>query len=235
MKNLLLLSVLVILAAAEINAQNGGINFMVGFPQGEFKKNVDRAGVGLNAQFLLWTPNSQMPASAGLNIGFMNYGSETRTEPFSTTIPDVMVDVSRSNNLVNFHFMFQISPFEGPVKPYAEALFGGAYLFTSTEIKSQGHYNDEVASTTNFSDWAWSYGGGGGFLIKLYENEKTKEEGEMKLSSLWLDLKARYLFGSEASYLKEGSVEIFNGRAYYQESRSKTDLFSIHLGVVAEF
>jgi hypothetical protein len=55
------------------------------------------------------------------------------------------------------------------------------------------------------------------------------------MGSLYLDLKARYLFGSEAEYLKEGSVIVENGRVTYDVSRSKTDLLQIHLGVMAYF
>ena len=89
-----------------------------------------------------------LPFGFGLNIGYLNYGSESRREPFNTTIPDVVVDVNRSNNLVNFHLLFQIAPPSGDVRPYAELLFGGAYLFTETSINSQG--DDEIASNYKF-------------------------------------------------------------------------------------
>jgi len=52
------------------------------------------------------------------------------------------------------------------------------------------------------------------------------------VGSLYLDLKARYLFGSEAEHLKEGSVKLENGRVTYDVSKSKTDLFQIYLGIV---
>jgi hypothetical protein len=159
----------------------------------------------------------------------LNYGSESRREPFSYTIPDVFVDVDRTNNLVNFHILFQIIPATGAFRPYAEGLFGGSYIFTETSIKSRDY--DEVASSTNFDDFAWSYGAGAGFIILLTENV-----GE-DVGSLYLDLKARYLFGSEAEYLKEGSVKVKEGtlNVTYDVSKSKTDLLQIHLGVVAYF
>jgi hypothetical protein len=117
---------------------------------------------------------------------------------------------------------------EGIVRPYAEFLFGGSYLFTETSINSQGS-GEEVASSNNFDDFAWSYGGGGGFLIKVSEGD-----GE-ELGEVFIDLKARYLLGTEAEYLKEGSVIIQNGRAIYDISKSKTDLLTAHIGVVAFF
>ncbi|HSP88633.1 MAG TPA: hypothetical protein VLN45_10900 [Ignavibacteriaceae bacterium] len=208
-------------------AQSAGLNFTLAFPQGEFKDNVDRLGVGGSLQFLFFDPQPNLPVSFGLNLGFLNYGSESRREPFSSTIPDVVVDVDRSNNLVNFHVLFQIIPYSGSFRPYAEGLFGGSYLFTETSIKSRGV--EEVASSTNFDDFAWSYGAGGGIIILLTENVGDD------IGSLFLDLKARYLFGSEAEYLKEGSVIIENGRVTYDVSKSKTNLLQIHLGVVAYF
>jgi hypothetical protein len=208
-------------------AQSGGLNFTLAFPQGEFKDNVDRLGFGGSLQFLFFDPAPAMPVSFGLNVGYINYGSESRRSAFSDPIPDVTVDVDRTNNLVNFHLLFQIISPTGTVRPYAEGLFGGSYIFTETSIKSRGV--EEVASSTNFDDFAWSYGAGGGLIILLTENL-----GE-EVGSLHLDLKARYLFGSEAEYLREGSVIVEDGRVTYEVSKSKTDLLQIHLGVVAYF
>ena len=168
-----------------------------------------------------------LPFSAGINIGYTNYGSESRREPFSLNIPDVTVDVDRTNNLVNFHALFQIAPPSGIIRPYVEALFGGSYFYTETSIKSRG--NEDVASNTNFDDWAWSYGGGAGFLIEVASDPSTE------VASVFIDLKVRYLFGSEAEYLKEGSVKINNGQVLYDVSKSKTDMLTAHIGAVVYF
>ncbi|HEX2984563.1 MAG TPA: hypothetical protein VHO28_13550 [Ignavibacteriales bacterium] len=219
---------LLVFLSTAVFGQGGGLNFTLGFPQGEFKDNVDRLGFGGSIHGVLWEPNSRMPFTVGLNFGFLNYGSESRNTPLSNPIPDVTVDVDRTNNLVNFHLLFQVSPFDGPVRPYVETLFGGAYIFTETSVNSEIS-NEEVVSSTNFDDWAWNYGGGAGMMIKLYSGKKMGE-----ISSLWLDLKCRYIFGTEAEYLKEGSVDIdrTNGTVYYYPSKSKTDLLTLNLGVV---
>jgi len=209
--------------------QTAGINFALGFPQKEFRNNVDNTGYGLSGHFTFWTPSTLMPYTVGLNIGFITYGNESRNAPFSETIPDVRVDVSRSNNLFNFHALFQISPFFGTIRPYAEGLFGGEYLFTTTTIESEIS-GQEVTSSTNQDDFAWSYGGGGGILIKLASLSPDPAES-FSFGSIWLDIKARYLFGTEAEYLREGSVEIENGKVIYHTSRSKTDLLMFHIGV----
>ena len=228
MKIKFLFITIVFLYATTTLAQFGGINFTLAFPQGEFKENVDRLGYGGSLQVLFFNPTPDFPASFGINLGYINYGSESRREPFSYTIPDVFVDVDRTNNLVNFHLLFQLISPTGTFRPYVEGLFGGSYIFTETSINSRNY--DEVASSTNFDDFAWNYGAGGGFFILL------SDEMEGELSSLFLDLKVRYLFGSEAEYLKEGSVILGdNGRVAYQVSKSKTDLLTVNLGVVAYF
>lgn len=226
---ILIIAVLAVLSFNKSLAQAGGLNIMLGFPAGEFKENVDGPGFGLSGHFLFLSPTPDRPFGIGLNVGYLNYGQETRREPFSLTIPDVTVDVERSNNLVNFHALFQFGFGSGSVRPYIEGLFGGAYIFTETTIRSRG--SQEVASSTNFDDFAWSYGGGGGILILL----SSGDEEDSDAGALFLDLKARYLFGSEAEYLKEGSVIVSNGRVTYQVSKSKTDLLTVHAGVVAYF
>jgi hypothetical protein len=228
-KSFIIFLFLLLISSFNCLAQVAGLNFTLGFPTGEFKNNVKRTGFGVSGEFLLLTPTIQNPFSIGLNLGFINYGSESRREPFSSTIPDVTVDVDRSNNIVNFHILFQLAFPTGIVRPYAEGLFGGSYIFTETTIKSRGV--DEVASSTNFDDFAWSYGVGGGFLIQVY----TPDNQEEKVGSVFIDLKARYLYGSEAEYLKEGSVIVENGRVTYNTSKSKTDLLTAHIGAVVYF
>ena len=59
----------------------------------------------------------------GADLAFMIYGSETRQEPFSLTIPDVTVEVETSNNIVLLHALARLqerlkSEFEGVKRTY---------------------------------------------------------------------------------------------------------------------
>jgi hypothetical protein len=227
MKKITLLIIFLTAFFANITAQSAGINFTLGFPQQEFRDNMSSTGFGIGGQFNILTPSEFSPVGFGLNVAFYTYGNETRREPFSSTIPDVTVDVERTNNLANFHVLFQVAPYRGTVVPYFEGLFGGSYLFTETKITSRG--SQEVASTNNFEDFAWSYGGGAGFMFQVMDSP-----GE-NIRSLFIDLKARYLFGSKAKYLQEGSVKINGMNVSYDYSESKTDLLTFHLGVTAFF
>lgn len=216
------------IAASIINAQTLGGSFILGAPQGEFKDNVNRLGYGFQLQGTLGSPSITSPFTIGLSASYLIYGEESEKRPFSYTNPDISVDANRTNSLANLHVLFLVSPFEGSVRPYAEAIFGGGYISTRTNIKSE-YSQEEIASTTNFEDFTWSYGAGGGLLIRLIDNL-----GEIG-GSLYLDLKARYQYGTEAEYLTEDGVVInrTNGTVSYLYKKSKTDLISFHIGVMA--
>lgn len=222
-----------LLFSTKLMAQSGGVNFTLGFPENEFKDNLKRTGVGLSLEGLLIGPSESSPFGIGLNFGFLNYGYETRRAPFSYTIPDVTVDVERTNNISNFHLLFRIAPALSNVKPYLDLLFGGAYLYTDTKVVST-RKGEEVASSTNFEDWAWSYGAGAGIMFRVLNNYNAPDQ---EMSSLYVDFKVRYLMGSRAEYLKEGSIVVNtqNGTLTYNTSRSETDMITVHLGVVAYF
>lgn len=207
--------------------QTFGGSLMLGSPQGDFRTNVDRLGYGIQVHGTLWSPSNERPFTIGLNLGYMVYGEVSERRPLSTTIPDVMVEVNRTNNLANLHLLLQISPFTGTVRPYIEGLFGGAYIFTTSEVKSEST-QIPFAESTNWDDFTWSYGAGAGLLLLI-----SNDMAEVK--NLYLDIKARYVYGSEAQYLTENDIAINNGRIVYFPRRSKTDLLSFHIGVVAYF
>lgn len=205
-------------------AQQAGINFSLAFPQGDFQKEVDNIGYGLSGEFLFLSPKPKSPFGIGLSLGYYIYGRETSREPWSNTIPWVTLDVEKTNNLLNFHVLFEVGFPNGRIRPYIQGLFGGEYLYTHTSVS--GEYNYEtIASTTNYDDWAWSYGAGGGILILLGGDPITE------MGAIYLDLKGRYLFGSETTYLKEGDMQVVNGNVVYTPSKSKTDMITAHIGV----
>lgn len=215
---------LILIFNSSSRGQQAAINLSLAIPQGEFGEQVDNLGFGLGGEFLILSPKPNSPFGFGFNLGYYIYGIERRREPWSITIPDVYLDVERTNNIFNFHVLFQIGLPGGKFRPYIEGLFGGEYLYTQTSVK--GSYNNiDIASSTNFDDWGWSYGAGAGFSILLSGDPETE------LNAIYLDLKARYLFGSEAVYLKEGAVEVSDGQVRYHPSVSKTDLITVHAGV----
>ena len=222
------LTVIMILFFASLTtAQTVGGSFMLGYPQGDFRKNVDQLGFGFQIQGMFWTPTHEKPFSIGIDGGYLMYGHTSERREW-TGFPGVYLNLTRTNSMANLHLVLQVSPFFGTVRPYFEGLFGGTYIWTTSEVKNENG-NQQIASSTNYDDFTWSYGGGGGILFKLADNLE-------KVSALYLDIKARYLFGTEASYLTEQSITVNNlGQTIYNAKRSTTDFFTFHIGVVAYF
>jgi hypothetical protein len=208
-------------------AQTAGVSFMIASPQGEFKNNVDNLGFGVQVEGTLWTPSIERPFSIGLSAGYLIYGLTSERRAWHD-FPGVYLNLTRTNSIANLHALFKITPFMGSVRPYIEGIFGGNYLFTTSEVKNENG-DQQIASSTNFDDFTWSYGGGAGLLFKVAENLGS-------VSTLFLDLKMRYMFGTEAEYLTENSVYINNvGDTVFNPQKSKTDLLTFHIGIVAYF
>lgn len=198
--------------------------FTIALPQGEFDEKVESNGFGFTGQALFSVTGS--PVSIGGSFGGVIYGRETRKEPFSTTIPDVTVDVETNNYILLGHAVLRIQPPAGPFRPYAEGVIGFHYLFTQTTIKSR---EEDIASDTNFDDGVFSYGGGGGIMLQVYDG------GSSKSVRVYIDAGARYLKGGKARYLKEGSIRREDGRVLYDVEESETDLLAIHIGATVQF
>ena len=219
-------------AQAQLGLQ-GGLNFLLGFPQDEFDDNVEENGAGIAGEFL-YSPRST-PLGFGLSFGYLNYGRESRREPFSSTIPDVTVEVVTTNNILLGHLLLRAQSKKGVLQPYVDGLVGFSYLFTETEIKDIDDPDFAgLVSSKNLDDAVFSYGGGGGLMIKVYTG-KTKRENQPRMWSVLIDLKMHYLVGGEAEYLKKGSVRRSDGKVSYDIIKSKTDLLTAQIGVAVSF
>ena len=204
-----------------------GFNFTLGFPQREFKENVNNTGLGGSGYFMYRLPKS--PISIGTSVGILVYGSDSREELLESSIPEVTVDVTTRNYILMCHFFLRAQPPSGDIRPYLDGLIGFNYLWTETGIYDQSAVLfDEIASSVNMSDFAFSYGVGGGLMIRLYQRQKSA-------FAVLLDLGIRYLKGGKAEYLAEGDILSEDGLATYNVSYSNTDLFTAHIGVAFSF
>ena len=208
---------------------SGSLHFNAGFPRGDFKDNIERNAYGLDGQ-IFYSPETS-PFAVGLELAYMNYGNESRREPFSTTIPDVTVNVETSNNIVQGFLVLRGGAKSGPIRPYADMLIGLNYLFTETKITDSSHPDDEIASSVNRDDAAFAYGLGGGVMVPVHTSRK---QGQAPFQ-IALDGGLRYIKGNEAQYLKKGSIRRENGRVEFDEERSRTDMLKMHLGVLIRF
>lgn len=214
--------VLPVTALAQFNEAD--INILLGSPQGDFGDNLDKTAVGINGSIAYAIPES--PIQVGVELGIMIYGEDRRSENFNPNIPEVRVDVVTDYDIFTGHFFLRYEVPNDVVRPYIDGLVGFNYLFAKTEIRDRGGQFDEIASETNFDDTAFSYGVGGGVKFKVFATPKNET---------YINLKGRYLFGSEADYLQPGSISVNNGVLTFDESTSETNLLTLHLGIAFKF
>lgn len=214
-----------------------GLTFDVGIPTGEFADNLEDPGIG--GSLFLGTQVGRSPVVLGLDVGFLIYGRSRSTVPFSTTVP-IRVDLITTNSILQPHAVLRLQPVTGRVRPYVEAVGGFKYLSTETKVRDADRNSDDdrdIASETNFEDFAWSGGAGAGIDFVVYRPSK-KQDAPMR--SIALRLGTQYLFGQEAEYVAEGEIRDQNGNNVIDESeldirRSATTLVMIKLGFTAYF
>jgi hypothetical protein len=191
-------------------------------PRGEFSDNVTNNGYGGGGLFLVRVGPS--PFLVGADLGGVRYGSEERFEPLSSTIPNLLVRVRTSNNIFLAHFLTRVQPRTGGVRPYADVLIGLKRLFTRTTISSD-FSSEPIAGITDLSDTTFSYGFGGGIQVPIAGSE----------SGIMLDGNVRYLRGSQADYLKKGSIREVDGIAFFDIISSRTDAVAFQIGITFRF
>ena len=197
-----------------------GASFSYGRPVGDFLRYVDQ-GLGFDA-FFRWNADRQGVMSFKLDGGLQIYGHETFRVPLSGTIGGrVLVDLTTSNNIVWMGFGPQLTAPSGVIRPYASASVGFSYFFTESSVEGSNNDDEPFASTTNYSDAAFRYGFGWGFLIPF----QTR-------SSEWaIDFGAIYHGNGQVRYLREGGIEdLPDGTIILHPIQSDANLLTYRLG-----
>jgi hypothetical protein len=194
--------------------------FSYGRPVGDFHDYV-KQGFGIDG-FLRWNADPGGILSLRLEGGFLGYGHEKKRVPLSTTVGGrILVDLTTSNNIVWVGLGPQITIPMGGMRPYLNASAGFAYFFTESSV--EGSNNDErFASTTNYDDGSFSWGGGGGLLIPFITRGRE-----------WaIDLGVRYHANGEVEYLRKGGIEDMpDGSIRLHPIRSEANLVTYRVGV----
>lgn len=233
MKRLALLASLLLfpsLAAAQ--QLQGGLQVTVSVPQGEFSDRLSGAiGFGLSGQLLYSIPAT--PLLVGGEVGGVVYGQETIREPFGGgALGRIEVDVITTNNIGLGHLVLRLQPPSGAVRPYADGLVGLSYFYTESRIESVHRDRPELVSSTNYDDFAFSYGFAGGLQASLMHGRNDRG----RPFEVVLDARLRYLAGGVAEYLKRGSIRQDNGGdLIYDVERSRTDLLLPQVGLTFRF
>ena len=236
-----LLSVCILFPSTDVRSQeynigngNLGASFMLVFPRGDFKKEMNDIGFGVNID--LGYTFQPMPLTVGIEGGYATYGSNTFQVPFSQFASVVTVEVETSNNMAFGHIFARFQPTQGIFRPYFEGLLGGTYFSTSSSVKNKAT-NEDIASSLNKNDITFSYGAGGGIAVKVWEGTSENDGHPFELL---IDGRARFLTGGEATYYTKDAVYQDQGtlEVRFDEKKSKTsttDIMTVHLGVLLRF
>jgi hypothetical protein len=208
-----------------------GVDLVAGVPQNEWRENLSEEGYGCLLHIGSFIGDT--PLMIGTDIGYMNYGTDKRREIFSYSIPDVIVDVRNTNNILMLHGFARIQRRKGLVRPYFEGLLGFRYFFTRTTIKEHW-YTEPIVSYTNFDDFSRSWGIGMGVDIEIWQAQRAvRSHGIVDVS---VNIGLQQLWGSEAEYLKKGSIEQDPyGGITYNVLQSRTDMIVPKIGIRVRF
>jgi hypothetical protein len=196
----------------------GGV--FVAQPVGEFKNYV-RNGFGGGGHLLLRVDRQGFLALRA-DLGYLIYGHETKR----VSLPNagrVEFDVTTSNNILTYSIGPQLMVPTGPIRPYVNAMAGGAYFFTESSVGGSDNSSD-FASTRNFGDNVPSYGYGGGLFIPF----------RMRYAQAGLDIGARFIRNGHTRYLREGGIQDEPDGGYTVfPIESETNLVVYHIGISA--
>ncbi len=198
-------------------------DLLVAQPKGEFATQLDTEGFGANIGGLFRLDREGL-FSIRADVGGMQYGSETFYVPYLPITGRVSLDVETTNNAYWGSIGPQITVPAGPIQPYVNAAVGILGLVTSTSVRgSDSEY--EYASTNNSDDVTSAWIFGGGLYVPLGRGNSWK-----------LHAGARYFYGGEATYLKEGDIEDNpDGSITLYPRTSKTDQVTWQVGVAYTF
>lgn len=228
-RGIYLLFILTILPAmVTAQAFNFDVGFALGTPNGSFQQSLERNSYGIDASATYQIRDT--PIHLGGGLIYQNYGWRERSEYFSPDIQEVRVRVRTTNNMITPHFLLRIEPDLGAVSPFVEGIFGFNYLYTESAIVDDWS-EEELTSSVNYDSYTSNYGIGGGMKFRLYDG--YDEDGDYFGVSLMV--KAKFMLGGEADYLKEGGLERTRRGLNYDVSRSRTDLTTFNVGVVFSF
>ena len=191
-----------------------------GIPVGEFGDRVGTSpGMGLDFTGRI----GRAPIAVGAELGYLQYGKETRRLSLVPAVPEVLTDVNTTNHLLQTHALIRLQPLTGRVRPYVDGLLGFRYVFTRTSFANP---DEGSHGSTLLGDFAPSAGAGGGVAVVLVSGRDA---------TLNLDLGLRYFTGGDVEYLTKGAIERHEGGVTLEPTRSAIDLVSLHVGLAVDF
>lgn len=204
-----------------------GLTFANAVPQGDLQSNLQKTGLGLSLIGGYYA--DPIPVAFGLQGDILFFGGDTKYIQDRTAAGWLRGTdtVETQSMIVPITVFVRLQPNTGIIFPYIEG-FAGVNLFsTSATYNSYLMRNDGTQVTDDKSKFSasFAYGLGAGISVKLVDfiqlpNQRT---------SLNLDIKMRYAFGTNADYYK---VKLNNNTTpEFTSFKSETDMIITNVGV----
>ena len=196
-----------------------GGDFAIFQPKGAFAENVPN-GYGFDATGLMKIdPKGWFSLRA--DAGGVRYGHEHIGLGFFG--PGIELNLDTNNQIAFGALGLQLQIPEGWFRPFANASYAAVNFKTESCVSNPDNLVQEQCNT-NHGDWAGAGVFGGGLLIPF-----GKSLGALNLG-------ARYLYGSKATYLRKGDiVDNPNGGVMLNIRSSKTDMVLWQIGFIYSF
>jgi opacity protein-like surface antigen len=197
-----------------------GVELTAASPQGEFRDYVN-SGFGGGLHYLLRADRDGWLALR-VDASILNYGHERQRVLLSNTVGGrITLDLTTDNNIAFLGAGPQIGLPTGAVRPYVNGFAGVSYIFTESSVGGSSS-GESFASTTNYDDASFAYGGGAGLYIPLSHRRNPVS----------LDAGVSYRHNGSAQYLREGDItDNPDGSITLHPVFSETNLLTFHLGV----
>ncbi len=215
-----------------------------GNPQNDFQSNIGTGGFafimggGYSFEPILPAEYTDFNASLvlGMDLGYVTLNRNTRPAAYYIKYDNYIY----TNSVVPIDLFARMQLNLGQwVFPYAE-ITGGMNIFSAStdgefraRVVRDGREEwetrtDEIYSSRNVF---WKYGIGTGVMIKLVENITLPS----KASSILLDIKARYNYGSRSDYRKVIDVDQTGTTKVEEYVNAGTDILFVQAGIAFRF
>jgi hypothetical protein len=203
-----------ILLFPSVLAADGGGSLVVGAPRGALGEQASVAG-GLAGHAVF--PSGASALSLRLEGSWLLYGSETVRLPVARTAGRLNREITTDNWIAELGLGPQLVLGKRGVRPYVHGFAGVAYLSTTSQLRDPDRFVS--ATSTNYDDTTFSYGGGGGLLVPLHGRDTS------------LDLGVRYVRTGSVRFLGEGDLVSTDGGVSAMPHRGHADVLEFRLGL----
>ncbi|PYQ49532.1 MAG: hypothetical protein DMF78_18025 [Acidobacteria bacterium] len=197
-----------------VAAADGGGSVVVGAPRGALGEQASVAG-GLAGHAVF--PSASPVLSLRLEGSWLLYGTETVRVPLARTAGRINREITTDNWIAQLGIGPQLVLPLRAVRPYVHGFAGVSYLSTTSQLRDPDGFVS--ATSTNYDDTAFAYGGGGGLLVPLRGRGTS------------LDLGVRYVRTGSVRFLGEGDLVSADGGVRAVPHRGHADMLEFRVGL----